>query len=87
MEGPCRLWIDNTATIAAIQNEEQNLTEFTKHIAIAFMNSRHEFRLGKILPMHRESAVLFTDCLTKPLASAEHKQKCSVSPGFRLIVD
>ena len=78
--------MDNTAAISSIKNAEQNLTDFAKHIAIAYHNARTEFQKGIIDPDHRRTAELFTDCLTKPLPGDEHRHKCSMSPGFSLVV-
>jgi hypothetical protein len=79
--------MDNTATIASIQNAEQNLTDFTKHIAIAYHNARTEYQAGTIKPDYKRTSELFTDCLTKPLSAEDHRQKCSTAKGFVLKYD
>jgi len=84
VKGPSKHWLDNKAAISAIKNHERNLSEFAKHIAIAYHNTRLECSKGNIDPDHRHSDVLFTDCLTKPLGVDEHFKRCNSSPGFQL---
>ena len=84
INGPSKLWMDNAATIASIRNADQNLTDFAKHIAIAFHNARTEYEAGTIEPDYRSTSELFTDSLTKPLPADEHKHKCATAEGFVL---
>ena len=85
IKGPSKLWMDNEAARSQIRNAERNLSEFAKHIDIAYHNVRLEFEKGRIDPQHRSSKVLFADCLTKGLSGTEHVERTNASEGMTKI--
>ena len=53
VKSPITIYMDNNAEIITIQNTNENLTEYARHIAIAVHHIRHETEVGNINVKYR----------------------------------
>ena len=82
VESPIPIYMDNNAAIKTIQNTNENLTEYARHIAIAVHHIRHETEVENIEVKYRNTKDLSADILTKPLGKEDHVRLCNLISGL-----